>query len=364
MLNNFANKKVIVTGHTGFKGSWLSLWLASLNAEVIGISLDIPTVPSHFKTLSLDTLLADDFRIDIRDLKAVSSILNSVKPDFVFHLAAQSLVKYSYNDPICTWQTNLLGTLNILESLRQIDKTCSAVLITSDKCYENLEWVWGYKETDKLGGSDPYSASKAACEIAINSHIKSFFPKGNTKVRIATARAGNVIGGGDWAQDRLVPDCVKAWSLGKEVKLRNPDSTRPWQHVLEPLSGYLNLAYKLSENLNFHGESFNFGPLTQDERSVIDLTKEMALHWDQIKWSIEKNIQSNHSESTLLKLNCDKALHHLNWHASLGFKDTVKLTADWYRKFYAKNSDMKLFSQSQIDFYTSEAKKLGLKWAS
>ena len=260
MKNYFKDKTVLVTGHTGFKGSWLISWLNQLGANVIGVSLDPPTEISHFNVAKMTNDIID-LRIDIRDFSALEKAIVEAQPDFVFHLAAQALVRSSYNSPIETWQTNVLGTLHILESLRKLDKPCVAVLITSDKCYDNVEWVWGYRENDAMGGPDPYSASKGAAELVIRSHIKSFFLKGESQIRIASARAGNVIGGGDWATDRIVPDCIQAWSQQKTVLLRNPHSTRPWQHVLEPLGGYLTLAAALNENPRLHGESFILAPL-------------------------------------------------------------------------------------------------------
>lgn len=261
ILNVFANTKVLVTGHTGFKGSWLSLWLTQLGAQVSGISLGVPTEPSHFAAAGLVERI-QDYRLDIRDGTALKSLVQDIQPDFVFHLAAQPLVRRSYADPVETWQTNAMGTINVLEALRGLKNPCVAVLITSDKCYDNVEWVWGYRETDALGGPDPYSASKGAAELAIRSYVRSYFPK-DGPVRIGVGRAGNVIGGGDWADDRIVPDCVHAWSRGETVQLRNPLATRPWQHVLEPLSGYLNLAIALHLDAKWHGEPFNFGPPAQ-----------------------------------------------------------------------------------------------------
>jgi CDP-glucose 4,6-dehydratase len=360
MRNEFKNAKVLITGHTGFKGSWLTAWLKHLGAHVVGVSLDPPTTPSHYDAAKMSGGI-QDIRLDIRDQKALTEIVASAKPDFVFHLAAQALVRKSYENPIETWQTNLLGTLNVLESLRALNNPCSAVIITSDKCYENVEWIWGYRENDSMGGIDPYSASKGAAEIAIRSHILSFFS--SSSVRVASARAGNVIGGGDWASDRIIPDCVRAWSTGEYVELRNPHSTRPWQHVLEPLSGYLSLAIALSSNPALHGEAFNFGPLAQQNRSVIDLVKEMATHWDQVRWrDISDNIDGPH-ESSLLKLNCDKAMHYLNWHAALDFKDTVRMTAAWYRKFYENQGETIEVTNEQIIYYMDQAKGKELEWA-
>lgn len=358
----FHGRTVLVTGHTGFKGAWLTAWLKLLGAKVVGIALDPPTVPSHFEAAQLSEGMTD-LRIDIRDRAAIQDAIVSVQPDFVFHLAAQALVRRSYDDPLETWQTNVLGTLHVLEALRSLEKPCSAVIITSDKCYDNVEWVWGYRETDALGGPDPYSASKGAAELAIRSHIKSYFPKATSKVRIASARAGNVIGGGDWASDRIVPDCVKAWSVNTAVELRNPHSTRPWQHVLEPLSGYLSLAIALSQQTELHGEPFNFGPPAQQNHSVLELVQQTALHWDQVRWRDVSQVASGPYESGLLKLNCDKALHYLRWRAVMGFEDTVRMTAEWYRAYYQQSAQIAATTQSQIEAYTLYAKQQGLAWA-
>jgi CDP-glucose 4,6-dehydratase len=272
-------------------------------------------------------------------------------------------VRSSYESPVETWQTNVFGTLHVLEALRKLNKPCAAVIITSDKCYDNVEWVWGYRETDAMGGPDPYSASKGAAELAIRSYIKSYFPKDTSKVRIASARAGNVIGGGDWAADRIVPDCVKAWSNNNEVILRNPHSTRPWQHVLEPLSGYLTLAIALSEKLELHGEPFNFGPQAQQNHSVLELVQEMALQWDQVRWKEVSQLATVPYESGLLKLNCDKALHYLRWHAVMDFEDTVRMTAEWYRAYYQLPKNIVTTTNLQIEDYSAIAKRDGLPWA-
>ncbi|MBE0613500.1 MAG: CDP-glucose 4,6-dehydratase [Burkholderiales bacterium] len=357
----FHGKTVLITGHTGFKGAWLTAWLKQLGANVVGIALDPPTNPSHFEVAGLADGMTD-LRIDIRDRVAVEDAIVSAQPDFVLHLAAQALVRRSYDDPVETWQTNVLGTLHVLEALRKLHKPCAAVIITSDKCYDNVEWVWGYRETDTMGGPDPYSASKGAAELVIRSHIKSYFPKATSKVRIASARAGNVMGGGDWAADRIVPDCVKAWSAGSAVELRNPHSTRPWQHVLEPLSGYLSLALALSKKPELHGEPFNFGPPAQQNHSVLELVQQMALHWDQVRWQDVSRSVAGPYESGLLKLNCDKALHHLRWHAVMGFKDTVRMTADWYRAYYQQPAQIAATTRSQIEAYTAIAEQQGLAW--
>ena len=359
--NEFKNKTVLITGHTGFKGSWLSIWLNELGAKVVGISLDPPSEPSHFKVTNLSTNITH-LLVDIRNAELLKETISQYQPDFVFHLAAQALVKKSYQDPLDTWSTNVIGTLNILEALKTVKKLCAAVIITSDKCYDNVEWVWGYRETDKLGGPDPYSASKAAAEILIKSHIKSFFNT-NSLVRIASARAGNVIGGGDWAIDRIIPDCVKAWGNNEIVEIRNPFSTRPWQHVLEPLSGYLNLAVELYNNLELHGESFNFGPNAIQNHSVEDLVIEMSKYWKQVKWKDISMQAKGPYESGLLKLNCDKALFYMNWYSVLNFKETVRFTAEWYSKFYLNQGTSIDATLSQIYEYTKIANKKGLKWA-
>ena len=361
LFDQYKGAKVLITGHSGFKGAWLTAWLKKLGAEVIGISLDEINNLSHFKVANINVDIKDH-RIDIRDQDSLNKIVLNEKPDFVFHLAAQSLVRQSYDDPLETWSTNVIGTLNILESLRLLNKVCHAVIITSDKCYENVEWVWGYKETDALGGPDPYSASKGAAELAIRSHIKSFFPK-DEKIKIASARAGNVIGGGDWSQDRIIPDCVKAWSQNRLVKLRNPHATRPWQHVLEPLSGYLRLAVSLVDDKSIHGESFNFGPPAKQNQSVLELVEAMACYWDKVKWEDVSKTEKGPYESGLLKLNCDKALAMLNWTAVMDFKNTVRMTAEWYSDFYGNNKNISEKTNAQIEEYIHLAKLEGLDWA-
>ena len=358
----FKDKKILITGHTGFKGTWLTAWLKLLGAEIVGISLDIVSDPSHFLEANLDDGIKD-YRVDIRDREKIIEITKKERPDFIFHLAAQSLVRESYLNPVDTWSTNLMGTLNILEALRNVDKKCTAVIITSDKCYDNVEWVWGYKETDSLGGPDPYSSSKGAAELLIKSYLKSFFASEDCEVRIASARAGNVIGGGDWAKDRIIPDCVKAWSQDKIVQLRNPNATRPWQHVLEPLSGYLRLAYDLDKSRRLHGEPFNFGPPAQQNQSVSELVEVMSHYWDKVRWEdISKRVDQPY-ESGLLKLNCDKALHELNWKAVMDFEETISMTAEWYKSFYLDPTTILDFTNSQLEKYTDLAKSRGLDWA-
>jgi len=353
MSNNslFKDKSILITGHTGFKGSWLSVWLHALGANVVGVALEPPSQPSHFKVAGLSKIIEDNC-VDIRDGDALKELVFQTQPDFVFHLAAQALVRLSYDEPVATYQINAMGTLNLLEALRPLGKKCTVVLITSDKCYNNVEWVWGYRETDALGGPDPYSASKGAAELVIRSHVKSFFPKDGV-VRIAVGRAGNVIGGGDWASDRIIPDCVRSWAIGETVQLRNPQATRPWQHVLEPLRGYLTLATKLYKNPELHGEAFNFGPPSHQNHRVLELVQEMSGHWDQVRWEdiSSSGIEEQPYESGLLKLNCDKALYHLRWQANLSFQETVRMTADWYRSYYENPSTIRAVTIAQIREY-------------
>jgi len=349
--STFKNKKIIITGHTGFKGSWLSLWLKILGAKVIGLSLDAPSNPSHFNAIKLKSKIIHK-KIDIRNLKHLKKTFTKYQPDFVFHLAAQSLVKKSYSQPLYTWETNTIGTLNILESLKNLKKKCVAILITSDKSYKNLELKRGYVEDDILGGKDPYSASKASAEIGIQSYINSYFPLKKTKVFIAIARAGNVIGGGDWSEDRLIPDCIKSWSKNKKVLIRNPKSTRPWQHVLEAIAGYLLLSQKLIKNKKIHGEAFNFGPNNSKNYNVISLVEIMKIYWKKISWKIIKKKKSkDFHESSLLKINSNKAKKILKWKCILSFNETVNMISEWYMNYYYKKKNNYEVSLEQIKKY-------------
>lgn len=363
-LDRFTGAKVLVTGHTGFKGTWLSLWLKQFGANVSGASIDIPSEPSHFNAAKLSENI-DDHRLDIRDGGALKKLVREIQPDFVFHLAAQALVRPSYENPIETIATNALGTANVLDALRTLDKPVVAVMITSDKAYDNVEWMWGYRETDRLGGKDPYSASKGMAELVIRTYVKSFFNSPDSNVRVGITRAGNVIGGGDWAVDRIVPDCMNAWSKNETVSIRSPGATRPWQHVLEPLSGYLALGAALADNADKHGEAYNFGPPAHQNHPVSELIDEMAKYWDHVRWNDISQSQQHLHEAGLLKLNCDKALFDLNWMPTLRFEETVRMTVQWYKDFYEHDAgSMYDFTMDQITEYTQLAQERGIEWAS
>ena len=348
IFEQYKNKKVIITGHTGFKGSWLTAWLSSLGAHIYGISNDIPTNPSHFENLNIKNNFFDN-KIDILEYNKISEKINEIQPDFIFHLAAESLVKKSFLNPVKTFTTNAIGSINILEAVRNTEGNYPVlVMITSDKVYKNNEWIWGYRENDYIGGDDPYSASKGMAELAISSYISTYYSS-NKDYKVAVARAGNVIGGGDWAPDRLIPDCIKAWSKNEMVNIRNPQSTRPWQHVLEPLSGYLLLALKLKQNKKINYQKYNFGPNSDNNYTVKQVISEMSKHWENVKISYDKS-ESNLKEAGLLKLNCDKALLELGWTPSLSFKETIKLTIDWYKAYY-NNENIYEITLNQIREY-------------
>jgi CDP-glucose 4,6-dehydratase len=358
----YTGKRVLVTGHTGFKGSWLSYWLLQLGAKVTGFSLYIPSKPSNFEVLGLRSRL-DHQEGDLRDPAALEAAFQAAKPEIVFHLAAQAIVRTSYEEPKVTFDTNLGGTVNVLESVRRSDSVRVAVLITSDKCYENVEWEYGYRETDRLGGKDPYSASKACAEIAISAYNRSFFATGGGK-RVASTRAGNVIGGGDWAKDRIVPDCARAWAEGGAPVIRNPRATRPWQHVLEPIGGYLWLGSQLLEAPEgLAGEAFNFGPDADVNEPVEHLIDEMRKTWNGQSWRSDQDASRHKAEAGLLKLSCDKALHRLRWQATLSFEEAVRMTAEWYREYYRDHSGIQALTDEQIRQYVALAQQRGQAWA-
>ncbi len=362
--NVYFGKRVLITGNTGFKGAWLTLWLLQLGARVIGLADRVPTQPSLFESALLGPRIAHHV-CDVRDPDKVVDIVQRAMPDFVFHLAAQAIVSRSYRDPLETLSTNVLGTAAVLDAVRRLNHPCSVILITSDKCYENIESLWGYKETDRLGGHDIYSASKAAAELVAHAYRASFLNRPDTMIRVATARAGNVIGGGDWAADRIVVDCMKSWAKSRPVRIRNPNSTRPWQHVLEPLSGYLWLGAKLAQEPLLNGESFNFGPATDRSVTVLELLRLLASHWnfpaDWEPFSLDNT--ADFSEARLLKLNCEKALANLGWRATLDEETCAELTSKWYLNYYRGNLDPDAESLAQLARYTSIAKSKGLPWS-
>ena len=334
-------KKVLITGHTGFKGSWLLILLNKLGAKVYGLSLEVFPGNSLYAEINNSKSLCEDFFIDINNREKLSKCISDINPEIVFHLAAQPLVRESYKDPINTWSTNLMGSLNLLDSLMQLKKLCTLVMITTDKVYKNKEWIFGYRENDELGGYDPYSASKAACEIAISSWRDSFCSKGKEgcNLKIASARSGNVIGGGDWSKDRIFPDAIKALQTNKEIIIRNPESTRPWQHVLDPLSGYLTLAEKLyksnqeldSKSNTVFASPFNFGPEISSNRTVEQLVNEIIKYWP---GTISKEVLSESlHEAEKLNLQIDKSFHLLQWKSKWDFQISVKRTVDWYYNF-------------------------------
>ncbi|SDW85537.1 CDP-glucose 4,6-dehydratase [Hydrobacter penzbergensis] len=358
----YKGKRVLVTGHTGFKGSWLTIWLLNLGADVAGFSLGIPSKPSHFEKLNIEPKINHNLG-DIRNYDEIYALCNKFKPEIIFHLAAQPLVRDSYADPKGTFETNMIGTLNVLEVIRNMaDAVKVGLIITSDKAYDNVEWVHGYRENDKLGGEDPYSGSKGAAELIANSYMKSFFLSGFPN--LATTRAGNVIGGGDWAKDRIVPDIVRSWSSNKAVEIRNPHSTRPWQHVLEPLSGYLCLASELyNEHSVNRNTSYNFGPDSKVNKTVGELIEEMKLYWNESAGWINRYVNDGKKEANLLKLACDKANIELKWYPVLNFHETIQLTTSWYVDFYSGQTDIFQLTREHIDFYTAKAKERNINWA-
>jgi CDP-glucose 4,6-dehydratase len=359
-FNSFYNKKkVLVTGHTGFKGSWLSIWLNELGANVVGYALSPNTNPNHFEASSLDKVIKS-YIGDVRNYEELENVIKTEKPEIIFHLAAQPLVGLSYKDPRLTYETNVMGTVNLLDIVRNVDFVKEVVIITTDKCYQNNEWVWGYRENDRLGGHDPYSSSKACAELVTSAFRSSFFQ--NRNIRIVTARAGNVIGGGDWSLNRIVPDCVKAFSQNNPIKLRNPNSVRPWQHVLESLSGYLLLGSKISENKEF-ADSWNFGPMSQKYFTVGELVKEFIKHWNLNETSFIESEESTFHETNVLKLDCSKAKQLLNWESIWDFEKTIEETSLWYKSFYYDKSDVYQLSVSQIKNYISSANEVKMIWS-
>jgi CDP-glucose 4,6-dehydratase len=355
-FHRFSGRRVLVTGHTGFKGSWLCEWLLSVGAKVSGFSLPPPTDPSLFEQLTLAGRMDHNIG-DVRDLETLRAVVRKVRPEFVFHLAAQPLVRLSYREPVQTFATNVMGTVNVLEAVRLEGIRCAVVVVTSDKCYENKEWAHSYREVDALGGYDPYSASKGAAELVVAAYRRSFFSREDSNVALASARAGNVIGGGDWAADRIVPDCIRSLRKGEPILVRNKHATRPWQHVLEPLGGYMLLASRLDEALEKADKAsietlcsgFNFGPLLTSNRSVGDLVREVLMHWKG-DW-IDGYKEGQPHEAGLLNLSIDKAYHVLRWQPVWDFETCVAETVNWYSRVQGDSASAPVLTRSQIDAY-------------
>lgn len=347
-LEIFRGKRVLVTGHTGFKGSWLTLLLNGLGAEVMGYALAPACIGGHFERLGLEKQIRHVIG-DVRDFGAMSNEILAFQPEIVFHLAAQALVRPSYDDPKTTFDVNVGGGVNLLEVVRTCKSVRALVFITSDKCYENLEWIWGYRETDAMGGHDPYSASKGAAELVFSSYLRSFFA-GRPHFGAATARAGNVIGGGDWATDRIVPDCVRALQGGQPIILRSPHATRPWQHVLEPISGYLKLAASLYEQGHAFDGSWNFGPQVGDVRTVLDVANAITAQFNDARVVVDEPLNKPH-EAGLLQLNSDKARQLLRWDTRWNFEQTMAATSGWYKAVLIDGRSAEAVSREQISQY-------------
>jgi len=344
-------KKVFLTGHTGFKGSWLSLWLVSMGAKVTGYALAPNTTPNLFYVLAIDSLIEKSHIADIRDLSSLQKAMSEANPDAVIHMAAQPLVRYSYANPVETYATNVMGTVHVLESARSIDSVRVTVVVTTDKCYENKEWVWGYRENEPMGGYDPYSNSKGCAELVTSAYRRSYFSGANSVNKVASARAGNVIGGGDWSEDRLIPDAIKAFEANKPLMIRNPLATRPWQHVLEPLSGYLILTQALYDQGLAFASGWNFGPRDEDNRSVQEVVELLISSWGETaRWKKEDSEQ--HHEANLLKLDCSKARLQLGWTPKWNLESAIQKIVEWQKAYQAKKN-MQEVSLAQINQYMS-----------
>lgn len=361
----FAGKKVLITGHTGFKGSWLSLWLAKLGAEVHGYALAPATEPSLFKVTNVQDVLVSHHIADVRDHVALQQCLQDIRPEIVFHLAAQPLVRLSYREPRETYETNVMGTVNILEAVRRSDSVRVCQIITSDKCYENHEWAYAYRENDPMGGFDPYSNSKGCTELVVSAYRQSFFHPdriGEHGVSLASSRAGNVIGGGDWAEDRIIPDCVRALSNDEKIQVRNPYAVRPWQHVLEPLSGYLWLAARQWQQPGSFEGGWNFGPTGAGNVDVRQIVKLAVEAWGEGDWLAPEMPNDGLHEANFLKLDITKASSLLAWGPVCSVPQAVTDTMVWYRAFHSAFADMAAFTLNQIHEYADRAGKLGIAW--
>jgi CDP-glucose 4,6-dehydratase len=361
-LNEFRGKSVLVTGHTGFKGSWLALWLHRLGAQVTGYALEPPSDPNHFEASDVAGVLVEDIRGDIRDADHMVAVLRRCVPDAIFHLAAQPIVRASWVHPRETFDVNVIGTASVLDAVRLAEHPCAVVVATSDKCYRNDGQVWGFREIDPLGGHDPYSASKAGSELVVDAYRSSFFPVERIRehgVRLASVRAGNVIGGGDWAEDRIVPDAVRALASGIDLVVRNPESTRPWQHVLEPLSGYLRLACRLlsDEQPAEWAGAWNFGPSVNDEAKVAELVNALVKSWGSGRWTSPPSAAAN-SEAQTLRIAIDKAVSTLGWQPRWHLDETVVRTVNWYQRYYEDpNTSMQEHSLDDIVAYETAGQK-------
>lgn len=350
----YRNRRVLITGHTGFKGSWLSLWLHELGAKITGVALSPEDYPNHWDLLQLPVR---DERIDIRDALAVQQLFSRCKPEIVFHLAAQPLVRRSYRMPLETWETNVMGTAHVLEACRHTPSVKAIVVITTDKCYENQEWVWGYRESDRLGGHDPYSASKAGAELVAASYRNSYFQH-ETAPLLATARAGNVIGGGDWSEDRLIPDLLRSLMANQSLEIRMPNATRPWQHVLESLSGYLCLGQRLLSGDQSSADAWNFGPDMEGNCRVSEVLVKLKAHWEPLRWHYSDQTQFH--EASLLYLDSSKVRSQLGWRPVWSLDTTLTTTAAWYQAWLEGAT---MISRDQLYNYVTYAKKLGIAWA-
>lgn len=359
LLDTYKGKKVFITGHTGFKGAWLTLWLHSLGAEIVGYALEPNTNPNLFDILKLSNKITHIVG-DIRDYDKLANTIKKHKPDIVFHMAAQALVLPSYTDPRYTYETNVMGTVNLLEAIRHSGSVKVCVNITSDKSYENKEWVYAYRENDPMGGYDPYSSSKGCAELVSSAYRQSFLDK--EKIAMATVRAGNVIGGGDWSESRIIPDCIRSLTDKKSILIRNPDAIRPWQLVLEPLSGYLALGAMMWQNPEKYNEGYNFGPFNTGAVPVLQIVEKALSVWGSGEYHIEQNLNKPH-EAHYLKLDCSKAMSELSWHPVYDIDETISETISWYKKYYNKE-DIVNTSLAQIEKYTSSAKAKKIKWAS
>ncbi len=343
-------KSVFLTGHTGIKGAWLALWLRALGADVHGYSLPPPTDLNFFSIVDVNKFLASDTTGDLRDLDSLSTALRTAKPIIVIHMAAQALVRESYIDPIATYSTNIMGTVNLLEAVRNTSSVQVVLNITSDKCYENKEWLWGYRENDPMGGHDPYSSSKGCAELVSSAYYRSFFQSNG--VAVATARAGNVIGGGDWAKDRIVPDAIRAFLDNEPLVIRNPGAVRPWQHVLEPLAGYLMLCQQLVQNADDFSGAWNFGPGDDSSQPVSFLADILVSYWgNSAQWQLDQDVHPH--EAVTLKLDCSKAKSMLGWNPVWTLKKSLVETVNWY-KAWQQQMAMDTFSLGQIDVYSKE----------